>query len=104
MGQEPTEKAILNSLCAQEDGYNEWRVHGAKPAGIFVANPEHILVKKETVLELDEEMALALGEKIIKDIGTARISLREVQLTFPGIPIFSMRANGLEILCPAAGN
>ena len=39
MGYEPDEDAILESLKVPIGMYNEWRIQGANPIGVFVANP-----------------------------------------------------------------
>lgn len=103
LGHAPTEQTILDSLCVPEGGYNEWRVCGAEPIGIFIANPDAILVKKELVMELNDEMALALGQARITEIGSIPISLQDVRAAFPSMSVFTMGGEGLELLPSAAG-
>jgi hypothetical protein len=90
MGAAPEEDAILDSLNVPMGTYNEWRIRGAVPVGIFIANPMWILVKQESTL--------TVGEERITDIGCAPISLQAAQMAFPSWPIYTMGAEGIEQL------
>ncbi len=90
MGEAPTEQAILDSLAVSDGSYNEWRIRGAKPTGIFVENPRIILVKKAFTLDS--------GIEQITDIGCKSISLAGVFAAFPELPVYTMGGHKLEEL------
>ena len=90
MGYDPEDDAILESLRVPVGMYNEWRIQGANPVGIFVANPLCIWVKKELTVEF--------GAERITDIGCVPISLQAVKVAFPYFQVFTMTAEGLEPL------
>lgn len=90
MGSTPDEATILESLRVPRGMYNEWRILGAASVGIFVSNPEHILVK--------QELTLAVGLERFTEIGCAVISLKAVKDCFPGLPVYTMGDDGLEML------
>lgn len=66
--------------------YNEWRVRGAKPIGLFVLDPANIEVRGKVTFEglYGPEETIASG----------RISLAEVRGAFPGHPIWTMTPEG----------
>lgn len=66
--------------------YNEWRVRGARPVGIFVLDPSNILVRQKGTVPGpfgDEEIILACP-----------ISLNAVRAAFHGQPIWTMTPDG----------
>lgn len=66
--------------------YNEWRVRGAKPVGIFVLDPSNIFVRQKiTVLG-------PFGDEEI--ISACSISLDAVRTAFRGQPIWTMTPGG----------
>lgn len=89
-GEIPSERTILESLKVPPGRYNEWRVRGAAPSGIFVANPASILAKQE--VELD------CGVEKIKEINSVPIKLSQVSAAFPELQLFTMKIRGLERL------
>ncbi len=66
--------------------YNEWRVRGARPVGIFVLDPADILVRKKITYQGPHgpEETVAHGP----------ISLAAVRAAFPGQPIWTMTPDG----------
>lgn len=90
LGNEPTEDAILESLNIADGNYNEWRIRGSMPIGIFVANPFNVMAKKI--------QTLTCGDEVISEIGCMTIMLDDVFEAFPSLPIFTMGLNGLEVL------
>ncbi len=66
--------------------YNEWRVRGAKPVGIFVLDPASVLVRQKFTVPgpFGEEEVIAAGP----------ISLNAVRAAFPGQPIWTMTPAG----------
>lgn len=90
MGEAPTEQTILDSLDVPDGSYNEWRIRGAKPTGIFVANPRNILAKKV--------LTWHTGIEQVTDIGCQKISLADVFAAFPKLPVYTMRGHKLEEL------
>lgn len=91
-GNFPTEKTIVDSFDAPYGGYNEWRIRGANPIGIFVANPSDITVKKKQELSFN-------GEHIVT-FGCESISLSSVHSSFLDLQIFTMSPNGLVKITP----
>ena len=69
--------------------YNEWRVQGSDVAGIFVHDTQNIMVKKWL-----DVPGLPNGE-VVRTIGGVVITLSEVFGAFPGLPVFTMTAQGL---------
>lgn len=90
LGDSPTEEAILESLDVRAGDYNEWRIRGAKPIGIFVADPANIEVRKA--------ICLSCGDEVISDFACKRIQLPDVFAAFPGQPVFTMGDRGIEEL------
>lgn len=66
--------------------YNEWRVRGAKPIGIFVLDPVNILVRQKRV------MHGPFGS--VEAIAAEPISLEEIRAAFPGESIWTMTPDG----------
>lgn len=66
--------------------YNEWRVRGAKPVGIFVLDPANILVRQKCTIPgpYDPEEIIVAGS----------FSLDEVRAAFPGQPVWTMTSSG----------
>ena len=90
LGHDPDEESVLESLDVPDGEYNEWRLMGATPSGIFVADPHCIWVKRESTIEL--------GSERITDIGPVQISLQDVRAAFPCLNLFTMGAEGLELV------
>lgn len=67
-------------------GYNEWRVRGAEPVGLFVHNPDHIEVRRSGTYEgpYGQETAIA----------PVTICITVVKEALPDWPIFTMTPNG----------
>ncbi|MHB1401709.1 MAG: hypothetical protein ACYCWB_04835 [Thiobacillus sp.] len=87
-GHAPSEQTILASLNVPTGRYNEWRVRGAEPVGIFVANINEICVKKKTQLSLHGET--------FEDIGCTNITISSVLVAFPTLPVYTMGPDGLS--------
>ena len=66
--------------------YDEWRVRGAKPIGIFVLDPTNILVRQTFTMPAPYD-----AEEIIL---ASPLSLDAVRATFPGQPIWTMMPGG----------
>ncbi|WP_347990133.1 hypothetical protein [Methylomonas sp. AM2-LC] len=88
-GHAPSEQTILESLNVTAGRYNEWRVRGAEPVGIFVANTNDIYAKRKTQLSHNGET--------FEEIGYTNIAISSVFEAFPEMPIFTMRAG--ELFC-----
>lgn len=88
-GGEPLTAESFEKTFEVVGAYNEWRIRGAIVAGIFVHNLHSILVKKHVSVP-----GLPDGEILI-DIGATTITLSEVFVAFPALPIFTMAADGL---------
>jgi hypothetical protein len=86
-GYSPSEETILDSINAPFGGYNEWRVRGAEPIGIFVANPNDIQVKKRAQVRV--------GAEVVDEIGCMSVPISAVVEAFPFFPIYTMGADGL---------
>jgi len=89
-GRAPSEQTILESLNVPAGRYNEWRVNGAEPFGIFVANTNNIYAKKKVQLSLNGET--------FDEVGCTNIEISSVIEAFPAIPIFTMTAGKLVSL------
>ena len=86
-GSPPSEEAILESFNVPFFRYNEWRVRGAKPIGIFVDNPHNIQVKKK-------ELFSVCGETT-EQIVCKEIPFSAVVDAFPTLPIYTIGPDGL---------
>lgn len=66
--------------------YNEWRVRGARPVGIFVLDPVNVFVRQKFTVpgQFGEEKIIAAGA----------ISLDVVRAAFSGQPIWTMTPAG----------
>jgi hypothetical protein len=84
----PSEETILASLDVRVGSYNEWRVKGAEPVGIFVANTSAVCAKKKTQLSIPGESFEA--------IGCTSIPISAVLAAFPTLPIQTMVPDGLQ--------
>ncbi|MBR0670744.1 hypothetical protein [Neoroseomonas soli] len=80
--------ASLNRVAP--GSYNEWRVRGAKPVGLFIEDPANIEVRHKAQCELP------WGTETI--IAPKRICLAEVRTAFPDKPIWTMDSNGPRLL------
>lgn len=96
LGVPPTAASIEHSLQGLPGTYNEWILKGAAVKGIFVANQRDIWVKKVVVLDIPEEAKEHFGSD--SEIAAIPIELDEVFNSFPGYPVFTMGARGLEEL------
>lgn len=76
--------------------YNEWRVKGACVKGIFVANPDHIYVRKKKVV--------TGGPYQQEIVGPEPILLDDIQTIFPNHNIYTMGLDGLQLLRPKNGS
>lgn len=74
--------------------YNEWRVRGARPIGVFVVDPANIEVREKVTFEgrWGPEETIAAGP----------ISLDAVRAAFPGQPMWTMTSGGPRQLLRAA--
>ncbi|MCO7461475.1 MULTISPECIES: hypothetical protein [Stenotrophomonas] len=89
-GEIPTPEALLASLQVPSGCYNEWRVRGADPIGIFVADAHNICAKKKVELNLN-------GESIY-EIGCTEITLESVLEVFPELPVYTLQPTGLFMI------
>jgi len=82
-----SDAAFDASIDSTEAGaYNEWRVRGARPAGIFVLDPANICVRQKCSFE---------GPYGLEEVITAQpISFDAIRAMFPGQPIWTMTAEG----------
>ena len=87
-GQSPTNETILASLQVPAGRYNEWRVRGAEPIGIFVADVSNICAKKNVQLHLNGES--------IDEIGCTSITLQSIFDAFPDYPVYTLQPSGLR--------
>ncbi len=88
-GGEPLTAESFEKTFQVVGAYNEWRIRGAKVAGIFVHNLRSIWVKKRVSVT-----GLPDGE-ILVEIGVTPIPLSEVFDAFPALQIFTMAADSL---------
>lgn len=89
-GHAPSEQTILESFNVLAGSYNEWRVRGAEPVGIFVANTNKILVKRK-------QQILHNGEAL-EVINRINIEILSVFGAFPKMSTFTMTAEKLVCL------
>lgn len=66
--------------------YNEWRVRGAKPVGLFVVDPANIEVRQMIACEMP------WGTETT--IAPVSIQLADVRAAFPGKSIWTMTPDG----------
>ena len=92
-GKVPTFETLLESLQVPAGSYNEWRVRGAEPFGIFVADINNICAKKRVQLHFNGES--------IDEIGCINITLQSILEAFPDRPVYTLQQSGL---CMVIGN
>lgn len=82
-GSKPDLAAVEKSLEVACGTYNEWRINGAKVAGIYVEDPDRILAKRKIKFEaLDQEH---------ETISATTVELEDVRTFFPGMKIFTFK-------------
>lgn len=87
LGAELSDAAFDASIDDTKPGdYNEWRVRGARPVGIFILDPANIQVRQKYSFEgpygLDETTA------------AQPISFDAIRAMFPGQPFWTMTSDG----------
>ena len=87
-GDKPCENIILASLIVPIGRYNEWRVRGAEPIGIFIAETGNICAK--------QKRQFSHCDKTIEFIGSTNITLESVINAFPNFPIFTLGPAGVS--------
>lgn len=82
-----TKQNFESSFNVMPDRYNEWRVQGADVVGIYIENPNAILVKKiqTFVTPLDE----------VETITGTSVDLTFVKQSFDGYKFYTMSSSGL---------
>lgn len=100
LGVPPTQSTINQSLIVSEDGYNEWRILGARPIGFFVADPDNIYVKKKVMIPIGEELHPVFTQISIP----LRDVCVELNSIYPKLPIYSMGPDGFLRLCTNSGS
>ena len=86
-GEIPTSEALLASLQVPSGKYNEWRLRGAEPIGIFVADIHNICAKKKFQLRFNGES--------VDGIGCTDITLQSILEAFPGRSVYTLQPSGL---------
>lgn len=81
-----TPLSLEETFATAAGKYNEWRVQGAAILGLFVADPDNILVKASQNFDVNGEL--------IHTNGLERISLDDVSAEFPRLSIFTMGPDG----------
>jgi hypothetical protein len=82
-GFKPDLTALAKSLNVTSGSYNEWRVIGAKVAGIYVEKPDRIQAKRRVKFEV-------LGEEI-EEISSETIQLECVKANFPNWKVLTFQ-------------
>jgi hypothetical protein len=96
LGEPPSAAALVRSLRNVQPGdYNEWRIVGAQPTGIFVASTSHILVKKWVVPSVPQEL---LFEEIEPVLACAKSTLEIVATEFSSHNIYTLSEKGLVLV------
>jgi hypothetical protein len=80
-GRPLTQETFANTFEVH-GSYNEWRVKGGKITGIFVADPKCILAKRK--------ITLLVGDDEVTEIGFTSITIEQVAIAFPSLPIYAM--------------
>lgn len=95
-GNAPSEQSIVNSLSDPFGSYNEWRLRGAKPIGILVADPENVIVKKNSHIAVS-------GCEPFDVIACTTVPFSAVVAAFPSYKVYTMTSSGLfELNCADA--
>ena len=92
-GEIPTSETLLASSQVRAGCYNEWRVRGAEPIGIFVVDIHNICAKKKLQLHFNGEL--------IDEICCTNIIFQSILEAFPGYPVYTFQSSGL---CMVNGN
>ncbi|MEQ9039406.1 MAG: hypothetical protein RIE24_13740 [Silicimonas sp.] len=86
-GLEPTKETIEASLAVPLGGYNEWRVKGARVAGIYVENPDSICVK--------QKLSVSVQGTSHEVIAAVQIRLDDIKAEFGKYQLFTLSDHGL---------
>ena len=96
LGDAPSEDSLTRSLNeGHSHNYNEWRLLGAPPMGIFVADTSRISVKKLVTPNVPEELALAEIDPVLACVP---IKLDVVVAEFSNYDIYTLGEQGLVLL------
>lgn len=96
LGEAPSADSLTRSLNeVNSRDYNEWRLLGAPPMGIFVADTSRILVKKWVTPNVPEELALAEIEPVL---ACAPSRLDVVVAAFSNHDIYTLGEQGLVLV------
>lgn len=96
LGEAPSADSLTRSLNEVHlQDYNEWRLLGAPPIGIFVADTSRILVKKWVTPSIPDELALA---EIEPTLACAPLRLDGVVAAFSNYDIYTLDEQGLVLV------
>ena len=96
LGDAPSEDSMTRSLNeVHSHDYNEWRLLGAPPIGIFVAHTSRILVKKWVTPSIPDELALAEIEPVLACVP---LRLTVVVEEFSNYDIYTFGEQGLVLI------
>ncbi len=96
LGEDPSEDSLARSLDeVPTDEYNEWRLRGAPPMGIFVADTSHICVKQWVTPNVPEELVSTENNPVL-----CRVPFRldGVLAAFPNHCIYTLDKEGLVLV------
>jgi len=96
LGDAPSEDSLTRSLNeVHSHDYNEWRLLGAPPIGIFVADTSHIFVKKWVTPSVPKELTLAEIDPVLY---CCPIRLDDVVAEFSNYDIYTLGEQGLVLV------
>ena len=96
LGDAPSEDSLTRSINkVHSHDYNEWRLLGAPPMGIFVADTSRIFVKKWVTPNVPEELTLAEIEPVLD---CCPIRLGVIVAEFPNYDIYTLGEQGLVLV------
>jgi hypothetical protein len=96
LGEVPSADSLTRSLNEVHSGdYNEWRLLGAPPIGIFVADTTRIFVKKWATPRKPQEQALVEIDPVL---ACAPLILDVVVASFSNYDIYTLGEQGLVLV------
>ena len=96
LGDVPSEDSLARSLNeVQSHDYNEWRLLGVPPMGIFVADTSRIFAKKWVTPTVPEELASVEIEPVLACV---RLELDDVVAEFSNYDIYTLGEQELVLV------
>ena len=99
-GVTPSLTSLPASLAVPPNSYNEWRILGAEPVGIFVLDANNIGVKQRQPIPIPEELEDTMCDH---ELGCSSVDIEFIYSQFPQFDVYTLGSTGLEIIGSGGG-